>query len=380
MIEGAYDPRPSPRCPVRLVVLLFVAWMAHDAWAINQRHFQFQYEFTVRDLPASARQVDVWVPVPWNSDDQQMRRMEIQSPVEGRILTEKKHGNRIWHAVFEPPKDGTFSAALVFDLVRSEVRNDTPSTGVDRDESHGSRMYLGASRLVPVADRFAKLARSRTTGLNDPLRSGRALYDLVLDRMSYDKNVPGWGRGDALRACEVGKGNCTDFHSLFIALARSIDIPARFWLGFHLPEDRGTSEVAGYHCWAEFWVPGRGWVAVDISEADKHPDRADFFYGNLDENRVAFSLGRDLVLPPGQRGPPLNYFVYPYVEVDGIPWEKVDYRFVVKDLPQTTRRPQKGKPIERRTIVADHAGAVAEKGFGENGDTVRSIVSGVAGE
>ena len=68
---------------------------------------------------------------------------------------------------------------------------------------------------------------------------------------------------------------------------------------------------------------------------------------------------------PGQRGPPLNYFVYPYVEVDGIPWDKVEYRFVVKDLPQTARRPQKGKPIERRTIVADHAGAVAEKAFGK---------------
>ncbi|MCH8149912.1 MAG: hypothetical protein IH987_18350, partial [Planctomycetes bacterium] len=101
MIEGAYDSPPLPRRPVQLVVLLFVTWMAHDAWAINQRHFQFQYEFTVRDLPPSARQVDVWVPVPSNSDDQQLRRMEIQSPVEGRILTEKKHGNRVWHAAFE---------------------------------------------------------------------------------------------------------------------------------------------------------------------------------------------------------------------------------------------------------------------------------------
>ena len=377
MIGGAYD---SPPRAVRLVVLLFVAWMAHDAWAINQRHFQFQYEFTVRDLPTSAGQVNVWVPVPWNSDDQKMQRMEIQSPVDGRILTEKKHGNRVWHAAFEPPKEGIFSAALAFDLVRSEVRNDTPSTRVDRGKSHLSHMYLKASRLVPAADRFAKLAHSHTTGLNDPLRNGRALYDYVLERMSYDKNVPGWGRGDALRACDLGKGNCTDFHSLFIALARSIDIPARFWIGFPLPAKRGTSEVAGYHCWAEFWVPGRGWVAVDISEADKHPDRANYFYGNLDENRVAFSLGRDLVLPPEQRGPPLNYFVYPYVEVDGIPWSKADYRFVVKDLPRTARRPQQGKPIERRTIVADHAGAVAEEGSGENRDAVRSITFHAVGE
>lgn len=377
MIEGAYD---SPRRSVRLFVLLLVAWTAHEARAINRRHFQFQYEFTVRDLPASARQVDVWVPVPWNSDDQQMRRMEIQSPVEGNILTEKKHGNRVWHAVFGPPSEGTFSATLAFEVVRSEVRNDTPSAGVGRDESYESHIYLRSSRLVPVADRFAKLARSRTTGLNDPLRRGRALYDLVLDRMSYDKNAPGWGRGDALRACEVGKGNCTDFHSLFIALARSIDIPARFWIGFPLPENRGTSEITGYHCWAEFWVPGRGWVAVDISEADKHPDRADFFYGSLDENRVAFSLGRDLVLPPGQRGPPLNYFVYPYVEVDGKRWGKVDYKFTVKDLLQTARRPQEAGLTERGIIIAAPAGAMVEDGLAANGDNEGSIGVGKAGE
>ena len=60
---------------------------------------------------------------------------------------------------------------------------------------------------------------------------------------------------------------------------------------------------------------------MDISEAWKAPAKHDYFFGNLDANRIRFSTGRDLTLEPKQQGPPLNYFVYPYVEVDGKPFE-----------------------------------------------------------
>lgn len=42
---------------------------------------------------------------------------------------------------------------------------------------------------------------------------------------------------------------------------------------------------------------------------------------------MQFSIGRDLVLEPKQDGPPVNYFVYPYVEVDGKPFDKVEKKF-----------------------------------------------------
>ena len=37
----------------------------------------------------------------------------------------------------------------------------------------------------------------------------------------------------------------------------------------------------------------------------------------MDENRIAFGTGRDLVLNPPQAGAPLNTFGYPYAEIDG---------------------------------------------------------------
>ena len=42
---------------------------------------------------------------------------------------------------------------------------------------------------------------------------------------------------------------------------------------------------------------------------------------------------RWLSLDPKQAGEPLNYFVYPYVEVDGKPYTAVDKQFAFADKP-----------------------------------------------
>ena len=75
---------------------------------------------------------------------------------------------------------------------------------------------------------------------------------------------------------------------------------------------------------------------MDISEAWKDPSKHDYFFGTLDANRVQFSVGRDLELVPKQQGPPLNYFVYPYVEVDGIPFEKLEKSFAFREASSPT--------------------------------------------
>jgi transglutaminase-like putative cysteine protease len=152
--------------------------------------------------------------------------------------------------------------------------------------------------------------------------------------MEYKKEGKGWGRGDAEWACDSRFGNCTDFHSLFISLARSEKIPAKFEIGFPLPPQRGKGEIPGYHCWAWFLPDGKGWVPVDISEANRNPKMRDYYFGNLTENRVTFSTGRDINLLPAQDGPPLNYFIYPYVEVGGRPYpaDKVERQFSYEDV------------------------------------------------
>jgi transglutaminase-like putative cysteine protease len=189
---------------------------------------------------------------------------------------------------------------------------------------------LEADSLVPVDGKIAAEAARVAGEASGPRQRARRVYDHIVDTVRYDKSGTGWGRGDALFACDVRAGNCTDFHSLFIGQVRSLKVPARFVMGLSIPkvsEGRGS----GYHCWAEFFDPARGWVPVDASEASKNPALRDFYFGNLDPDRVAFTRGRDL-RPPGARGGPLNYMIGPHVEADGRVLEDVTWSWSWKDL------------------------------------------------
>jgi hypothetical protein len=78
---------------------------------------------------------------------------------------------------------------------------------------------------------------------------------------------------------------------------------------------------------------------VDISEAWKHQSKKDYFFGAHDADRVQFTAGRDIELSPRQQGDPLNYFIYPYVEVGGKAYPNIanDFSFADVDTARATR-------------------------------------------
>ena len=164
------------------------------------------------------------------------------------------------------------------------------------------------------------------------IEKARAIYEHIIATVKYDKSGKGWGRGDIYYACDARRGNCSDFHAIFIGYARALGIPAKFSIGLPLPRERGAGDIAGYHCWAEFFAPGMGWVPVDASEAAKDPARRNYFFGALDENRVEFNKCRDLLLTPRQAGDPLNFFIDPYVEQDERALPDVRARLHYRDL------------------------------------------------
>ncbi len=192
--------------------------------------------------------------------------------------------------------------------------------------------YLQPDKLVPLNGVIADLAKEHTAGDTSQLAKARHIYDYVVATMRYDKSGEGWGRGDAIWACSSKRGNCTDFHSLLIGMMRASGIPARFEIGFPLPEGKNEGDIPGYHCWAEFYLDGVGWVPVDASEAWKNPAKRDYFFGAHDVNRVFFTYGRDLRLSPEQKGDPLNYFVYPYAELNGKPLSGLQTHFAFHDV------------------------------------------------
>jgi transglutaminase-like putative cysteine protease len=303
-----------------LAVIAFSTASVFPAGAPKTRSLALKYTAVVRDIPAGTRQFDFWMPVPHDDVYQRITNLEVESAHPYKISTDAL-GNRILHLRLDHPQAGNLPVTLRFNAIRREHRQDLlhVSAGSVEANSGGVEHWLKPDRRVPLDNQIRAWAREVVDAVHakTDLEMARAIYNHVVATVKYDKSGKGWGRGDIYYACESRRGNCTDFHAIFIGYSRAVGVPARFSIGFPLPAQHGAGRIAGYHCWAEFFADGVGWVPVDASEAAKDPSRREYFFGALDENRVQFSRGRDLVLTPPQKGEPLNYFVFPYAEIDG---------------------------------------------------------------
>jgi len=300
------------------------------------RKFQFTYSVIIKNLFPEDRRVRVWIPIAFSDQNQDVALKNISSPVPTRMTRDREYGNRILYAEIRSPKAPSATFTLDYEVTRREYSKGNYeelmryNSDLQRAPAAVER-FLEPDRLVPISGKMKELAEENTQGKQGPVDKAHALYDYVFKTLRYDKSGTGWGRGDSLWACDAKHGNCTDFHSLFISMMRAENIPARFEIGFPLPENAQHGDIPGYHCWAEFYVAGAGWVPVDISEAWQNPAKHDYFFGAVDQNRVQFTIGRDLTLAPAQSGPPVNYFVYPYVEVDGKPYETLEKKFAFSE-------------------------------------------------
>ncbi|HEV3254702.1 MAG TPA: transglutaminase-like domain-containing protein [Candidatus Acidoferrales bacterium] len=332
------------RALLMLILLAAVAAAAlalvHDAPASaspQARTFDVTYTAEVHDIPAGTKEVSIWLPYPQDDAYQKILKANVTSAYPTKIST-GEYGNRILQVAVKNPGAAAIPITMEFTVRRSEhVHNDfaqisAPGRG-GSPLAASLKRWLEPDHLVPLDQRIHDLSAEVTAGKTTPLEKARAIYDYVLANMKYDKSGTGWGNGDIYWACDAKRGNCTDFHALFIGLARAAGIPAKFEIGLPVPADKPDGEIGGYHCWAEFYLEGYGWVPVDASEAWKDPSRRDYFFGAHDANRVQFSVGRDLTLAPPQAGPPLNYFIYPYIEVDGKPFAQVSRKFSFRDVP-----------------------------------------------
>ena len=294
------------------------------------RTFSLRYETVLENVPPDTRVARIWIPEASSDPAQTVVVENVEGPVPPVETRDPEYGNRILYAEVPNPGTRPVRFTVSYRVTRREYAGRGDGAGA-ANTAPISR-FLRPDRLVPTAGRIKELADEISRGKHSPEEVARALYDWVFRTLRYDKSGTGWGRGDAVWACDAKHGNCTDFHSLFIALMRAEGIPARFEIGFPLPAAASQGEIPGYHCWAEFHLDGRGWIPVDISEAWKAADKHDFFFGHLDTNRVQFTIGRDITLSPRQQGAPLNYFVYPYAELDGKPFSAISAKLSFRDL------------------------------------------------
>jgi len=269
--------------------------------------FELTYKVTIPAL-GEKETGKLWIPIAASDEYQTVELKPELGALSAKNDTDTDFANRAKVVTFTKADAGK-TLTFTYDVARQE-------RGATAAKAGSHALDLRAEPLVPLSPRFKAIADKVTAGKNSDLEKGRAIYDYVLSTMKYDKSGDGWGRGDAVYACDVKTGNCTDFHALFIAVARSAKIPSRFAVGFTIPAEPNGGKVEGYHCWAEFLADGK-WTPVDISEAWKHPEEKDYFFGHHPANRFEMSHGRFLRFADSPKDGPINFLVHPQLEVDG---------------------------------------------------------------
>jgi len=116
-------------------------------------------------------------------------------------------------------------------------------------------LELEATPLIQAGDaRILQAAREAAGGTDDPALVARRLNDWVYRRLRKEitLSVP-----SALQVLQAGVGDCNEHTVLYVALARSLGLPARTAVGLVHVDGRFY-----YHAWPEVWLDDR-WVGVD---------------------------------------------------------------------------------------------------------------------
>lgn len=280
------------------------------------------------NVPEDAKTVKLWIPYPMSDGNQDITDVKITGNFSySGIYRDAEYGNTILYAQWDGYSEERIMTYSFKVNRKEQVTKDFPEKEL-KFSSKEMEKYLKPARMLSLDGKVKDYSLKITKGKKTILERARAIYDWIVENMYRDQNVKGCGFGEVDRLLETRGGKCADIHSVFVALARASGMPAREVFGIRIPKGKEGDMTKAQHCWAEFYLPGYGWVVVDPADVRKailvqkitleeaRPLRK-YYFGAVDENRIAFGTGRDIILNPKQKGEPLNYFMYPYAEADG---------------------------------------------------------------
>ena len=311
-----------------IISLALLAMAAQPAWAKSRAGVvTLEVDLSRQESNKEAR---LWVPYPVSDKNQTISNIRVAGDyTSSAVYTDKKYGTSMLYAEW-PKNAASRKLTFAFDVERQEIRQANLPAKEPKWNPADFKEYLTATSLGPIDGEVLKLARNITKGKKTVLAKARAIYDWCCSNMYRDPETVGCGKGDVCSLLKKPGGKCTDISSVFIALCRAAGVPAREIFSIRLGKKPEENITTYQHCWAEFFVPGYGWVTADPADvrkamlveklaekSTKAKEYREFFWGGIDQYRVVLATGRDLALNPLQTGAPLNTFGYPYAEVGG---------------------------------------------------------------
>lgn len=104
-------------------------------------------------------------------------------------------------------------------------------------------------------------ANQLTEGLTTDYRKASAIFEYVNTKLNYSANSSTSNAG-ALAALKSSSGVCEEFATLFVAMCRAEEIPARAVAGYKVEEANGEYVLID-HVWTEIFLDDYGWLPVE---------------------------------------------------------------------------------------------------------------------
>jgi len=314
-----------------------IKYKSTEVVKLKEKSGKMSFNVTIR-TNETAKTVRLWLPYPVSNKNQNIENVTIIGNYNySGIYREPENDNMILYAEWDNPLLFP-NLNISFDVCRSEIflKNFPEEEGplpIDVEE------YLLPTNLSPITGQVKDIADDVTKDKKTILSKATAIYDYLVEHAERDENLNFCGDGDVCKLLQNLRGKCVDFSSVFIGLSRSVGIPAREILGTRISKNGDITSA--YHCYAEFYLPNYGWVPVDPSDVTKLMseenitlndtkviETRDYFFGAQTETYFELSRGRDIILNPEQKAGPLNYFMYPYAEVNGEPLDFISQEYL----------------------------------------------------
>jgi hypothetical protein len=296
-------------------VLSVVLGTAGFSVAAEKQQGSFWYAVdNISDVEEDAR-ILVWVTLPPEWHGQSVQASNI-TPEPVAILEDPVSGNRIIEWMVEPPArqadPGTSPTYHFFhydfELEQKPLHFEIDPAAIEPFDKSTPlyRQYTMTETWIQTGGKVLDLARDIVGQERNPWLQGGLIYDWLVKNLTF---VPGGTESrDAISTLTGLTGDCGQFSVMFTALCRSIGIPARTVTSTWLD--------GGGHVFAELYLPGYGWVPVDVSLGQMLlPDGGGmtqeevegfmknrgvplgdprWFFGNLADGRIITAVGNNI--------------------------------------------------------------------------------------
>jgi hypothetical protein len=165
---------------------------------------------------------------------------------------------------------------------------DRRTGGVPALSAEERLLYLRDAKNFAIGDpTIQAAAKEATAGRSGDVAKLEGIYDFVMNRLKYARD----GRWDpAPKVLAAGKGSCSEYTYLFVALCRASGIPARYVGGIASRSETAFHVDLVYHRYSQAFVEGIGWVDFDPTRDDRSKNHR-LFFGRTPRQVLLLSAG-----------------------------------------------------------------------------------------